>query len=305
MRAAAAVARANAVNHCPTLPYSAAPPRPSSPMTSVHSRSSRSRSWLTSTSAPGNSARLSSSTSSAGMSRSLVGSSSSSRSAGCSMSWAMRTRACSPPERSPTSISSCSGRNRNCLAQAATCHGRSRNCTVSPLGHSACASVSAGSSVARPCSNITTRRPSACVDSAGIGHDFAGQDTQQRALAAAVGAEQAELHAGREQQIEVREQRPTAERLGDALGGEQLARLPAGCHEVDARGAGGGIAIFQLRQLLAAPGGIVDARLRTCCAGPIPCGQAIPSRGAPGWRPILPAGPALRGRPARLSAKSS
>ena len=47
----------------------------------------------------GKSVRLSSSTSSVGMSRSLVGSSSSSRSAGWSISRAISTRACSPPER--------------------------------------------------------------------------------------------------------------------------------------------------------------------------------------------------------------
>ena len=47
-------------------------------------------------------------------------------------------------------------------------------------------------------------------------------------------------------------------------GGEQLARLPAGGDEVDAGRAGRGVAVLQLGQLLAALGGLVDARSRPC-----------------------------------------
>ena len=53
-------------------------------------------------------------------------------------------------------------------------------------------------------------------DRAGVGGDLAGEHAQQRALAAAVGAEQAELRARRQRQVEAGEQRPAAERLGDA-----------------------------------------------------------------------------------------
>jgi hypothetical protein len=55
-----------------------------------------------------------------GMSRSLVGSSSTSRSAGRSIRRAIRTRACSPPDRWRTLPASCSPRNRKRLAQEAT-----------------------------------------------------------------------------------------------------------------------------------------------------------------------------------------
>ena len=76
--------------------------------------------------------------------------------------------------------------------------------------------MSDGSSVARPCSNITDRKPSAASTVPASGFDLAGEDAQQRALAAAVGPEQAEIHAGRQDQIEPGEQRLAAERLGDA-----------------------------------------------------------------------------------------
>ena len=159
----------------------------------MHSRSIRSRSWLTSTTAPGNSARLSSSTSSAGMSRSLVGSSSSSRSAGWSISWAMRTRACSPPDRSPTGTSSCSGRKRNCFAQAddvqrpvAVHHRVAVRAQRPPQRRRR---------VERRPALLEHHRPQAVGprDRAGVGRELAGEHAQQRALAAAVGAEQAEL----------------------------------------------------------------------------------------------------------------
>ena len=39
-------------------------------------------------------------------------------------------------------------------------------------------------------------------DGAGVRRDLAGQDTQQRALAAAIGPEQAELRAGGQQQVD-------------------------------------------------------------------------------------------------------
>ena len=176
---------------------------------------------------------------------------------------------------------------------------------MSPLGHRAWRSVAAGSSAARPCSNITDRRPSARMTVPASGSISPASDAQQRALAAAVGAEQAELRAGRQHQVEAGEQRPAAERLGDARGGEQLARLPAGGDEVDARRAGRGVAVLQLRQFLAAPGGLLDARSRPCACAPLPCGPATPSRGGPGWRPTPAGGPGASRNSSRRSANSS
>ena len=127
----------------------------------VATRSSMNRSWVTSTSPPSNAARLSSSTSSVGMSRSLVGSSRISRSAGSRISRAMWMRACSPPESRPTGTSRCSGGNRKRLAHAATCTLRPWKTTASPSGASARRSGRSGSSHARCCSKRTVRSPSA------------------------------------------------------------------------------------------------------------------------------------------------
>ena len=136
-------------------------------------------------------------------------------------------------------------------------------------------------------------RRSSARDRAGVGRQFAGEHAQQRALAAAVGAEQAELAARRQRQVEAGEQRPAAERLGDARRGEQLPRLPAGGDEVDARRPGGGVAVLQLLQLLAPAGGVLDAR--RCLARPRRGLAAEPLRLAAdlvGDR-LLPAGLAL------------
>ncbi len=127
----------------------------------VAMRSSMNRSWVTSTRPPSNAAKLSSSTSSVGMSRSLVGSSRISRSAGSRMRRAMWMRACSPPESRPTGTSRCSGGNRKRLAHAATCTLRPWKTTASPSGASARRSGRSGSSQARCCSKRTVRRPSA------------------------------------------------------------------------------------------------------------------------------------------------
>src|SRR5262249_37308720 len=83
---------------------------------------------------------------------------------------------------------------------------------------------------------------------AGVGGALAGQDAQQGALAAAVGPEQTEPGAGPQGQVEAREEGLAAEGLGDPRRREQLARLPAGGDEVDARSAGG-VAVLQLLQL--------------------------------------------------------
>ena len=72
---------------------------PSRPSNVEATRLSKYRSCVTSTSAPGKSSRFSSRISSVGISRSFVGSSSSSTSAGSSISFAIRTRARSPPLR--------------------------------------------------------------------------------------------------------------------------------------------------------------------------------------------------------------
>src|SRR5207249_705970 len=113
------------------------------------------RSWVTRTSPPSNSARLSSSTSSAGISRSLVGS-------------------------------------------------------------------------------ARMRRP------AGVGWERAREHVEQRRLAAAVGADEADARARRDDEIEVGDETPATERLGHAARDQQPARAALRRREVDPRRPAGG-----------------------------------------------------------------
>ena len=70
----------------------------------------------------------------------------------------MSTRACSPPERRPTGVSSCSGRNRKRLAQPTTWIVRPSRITESPNGARVRLSETSGSRRARCWSKVTTWR---------------------------------------------------------------------------------------------------------------------------------------------------
>ena len=144
------------------------------------------------------------------MSRSFVGSSSSSRSAGSSIRRASTTRACSPPESRPTGVSSCSERNRKRFAQPATWTPRPSNTTESPCGASVRCSETAGS---RRCAVLVEHHDLEAVgvhDRARVRRLLAREQAQQRGLAAAVGAEQAEPHPRREHEVEVAHDRALA-----------------------------------------------------------------------------------------------
>ena len=73
---------------------------------------------------------------------------------------------------------------------------------VAVRGRASAAARRAGSSRERCWSNITTFRPGGVLDRARVGRLLAGEQPQQRALAAAVRAEQAEPHARREHEVE-------------------------------------------------------------------------------------------------------
>ena len=83
---------------------------------------------------------------------------------------------------------------------------------MSPLGQSARRSVAVG--IERRPALLEHHHAQAVGprDRAGVGGSSPREHAQQRALAAAVGAEQAELRAGRQHQVEAGEQRPAAER---------------------------------------------------------------------------------------------
>ena len=227
----------------------------------LDTRSSMKRSWVTSTRPPSNSARLSSRTSSVGMSRSFVGSSRISRSAGSRIRRAIRMRACSPPDRRPTGSSSCSGRNRKRLAHEATWMLRPRKTTVSPSGESARRSVWSGSRLARCWSKRTSRRPSARSISPASGARVAGEQVEQRRLAAAVRADEADVGAAHDGEVEVADERAAAERLRQSPRDEQLARPAPRGRELDAGGAAGG-SRPGVPELLDQAAGLLDASLR-------------------------------------------
>ena len=78
------------------------------------------------------------------------------------------------------------------------------------------------------------RSPSARCDGAAIDGDFTRQHPQQRRLAAAVGAEDAQTHAGRQRQTEPLDERPRVEALGDLLRNQQPLGPAVGGIELDA-----------------------------------------------------------------------
>ena len=71
------------------------------------------------------------------------------------------------------------------------------------------------------------RSPSARSTRPASGASVAGEDAEQRRLAAAVRPEEAEPRAGTEHQAHVVEDRPLAEALGDVLGDERAASCGA------------------------------------------------------------------------------
>ena len=98
----------------------------------------------------------------------------------------------------------------------------------------------------------------------GIGRQVTAEDGEQRGLAAAVRAHEAEAIAGRQLKLHVLEERAPLESLGDAGGLHQAARLAAAGGEIHARaaGVGRGVAVGQVLELLAAVGAVLDAALR-------------------------------------------
>ena len=227
----------------------------------MDTRSSMKRSWVTSTRPPSNSARLSSSTSSVGMSRSFVGSSRISRSAGSRIRRAIRMRACSPPDRRPTGSSSCSGRNRKRLAQEATWTVRPWKMTVSPSGASARRSDWSGSRLARCCSKRTRRRPSARSISPASGASAPASRSSSVVLPLPFGPMRPTRVPGAIARSRSRTSGRPAERLRQAPRHEQLARPPVRGGEVDAGGPAGG-SRPGVPQLLDQAARLLDAALR-------------------------------------------
>ena len=113
-------------------------------------------------------------------------------------------------------------------------------------------SVTVGSSLALPCSNITTRKPSARVTEPASGAISPDRMRNSVLLPLPLGPSRPSLRARREPQVEVGEQRSSTERLRNAERRQQLACLPAGGDEVDAGRGGGGVAVVELGQFLGA-----------------------------------------------------
>ena len=226
----------------------------------VETRSSMKRSCVTRISPPSNSARLSSSTSSVGMSRSLVGSSSTSRSAGSRIRRAIRMRACSPPESRPTGTSSCSGRNRKRLAQECDVHAPALPDDRVALGRQRPAQALRRVEAAALLLEAHDAQALGVLDVPGVGRQPAGEHVEQRRLAAAVGPDQADARARRDDQIEAAHQSPASERLGHSACDDQPARAALRGGEVDPRG-GRETARAALRQLVDEPLRLLDAPL--------------------------------------------
>ena len=175
----------------------------------------------------------------------------------------MWTRARSPPESWPTGWPSCSVRKRKRFAHDATC-------TRAVADRSPCRrrrrgrwrSDQRGSRPPRCCSKWTTRRSSAALDRARVGGERAGEELEERALAAAVGAEQAEAHARAQHEVELVErssrppQRPCRRR--SRRSSRRVCRPDA----VKAMpGLGGPAAVVDRRELVDQLARLGDARL--------------------------------------------
>ena len=142
-------------------------PAPSSASTVVVTRSKRKRSWVTSTTAPGNSSRLSSSTSSVGMSRSLVGSSRTSRSAGCEhQARQVDARLFAAGQAADRHRRAARSGRESDAPTPATWIGRPAKTTWSPCGARARRSVSDGSSAVRCWSSSADAQAVGALDAA-------------------------------------------------------------------------------------------------------------------------------------------
>ena len=97
-----------------------------------------------------------------------------------------------------------------------------------------------------------------------VGEEFTDENAQERGLASAVGAHEADAFAGNNLEIEVGDEHLAAHRVGDALGGDEFAGLASACGEIDASAAArsGVVALGQTGEFGAAFGAFADARLR-------------------------------------------
>ena len=185
-------------------------------------RSKRKRSCVTSTTAPGNSSRLSSSTSSVGMSRSLVGSSSTSRSAGCSISVGEWTRACSPPERRPTGIAELLGAEEEAPRPAGDVDRAAAEDDLIALAAPARGGASATDRAALRCwSSSAMRSPSARSTRPASGARSPVSSRISVDLPLPFGPSRPSRVPGAEDEAHVVEHAPLAEALGDVLGDDQ------------------------------------------------------------------------------------
>src|SRR5205085_8752693 len=108
---------------------------------------------------------------------------------------------------------------------------------------------------------IDGAEPVGLLDGAGVRRQLADDHPQKGGLARAVGAEDAEAHARREQEIEAVDDAVTAERLAQSFADPESLALPLGRREFDARG-GDARALAALLQLADQASGVIDARLR-------------------------------------------
>ena len=119
------------------------------------------------------------------------------------------------------------------------------------------------------------------LDRACVGLLLAGEQTQQRALAAAVRAQQAESRAGPEHQVEPAHDPPLAVAVPDVLGDQQALRPPLRGREVDVdRGR-----LARARRDRRAPPGASGPRRSApgpCACGRGPCARASRARRARG-----------------------
>src|SRR6478752_140596 len=145
------------------------------------------RSWVTKTMLLLTLRRNSSSQAIASMSRWLVGSSSSSTSGALTSAWASNTRRFMPPDSAAKSASSCRSRR-----VSTCCTRRSRS---------------------QPCYAHATLQ----ADLAVVGHDLAAEQAQQRRLAFAVAADDADALIRFDRQIDLFEQEWTADAVVEGL----------------------------------------------------------------------------------------
>ncbi len=171
-------------------------------------------------------------------------------------------RACSPPERRETGVSSCSVRKRKRFAQEATWIERSPvdhriplRGQGAPQGHRAVERLAA-------LLEEDGAQEGGALDFPVVRFEMPGEKRQQRRLAAAVRPQDAQPRAGRQRQADAVQDLLAFEGLAEFAGDEQLLGLAAGGGEVDAggdrcRGAG-----LDLGQLVEEAVGLLDARLR-------------------------------------------